>query len=129
MNRQDITYITDYPRIRSYAVAAPAQRARRAGIPGGALPADYILRMLWIRAMSLRPASKSTTTPTMVTARTSFHNFIAGSLRRHLPNAQFIPASPAGHSPDRIRAGLSTAAAPPRGARRTGPPRWLSRQA
>jgi hypothetical protein len=34
--------------------------------------------MLWIRAMSLRPANKSTTTPTIVTARTSFHNFIAG---------------------------------------------------
>ena len=50
--------------------------------------------------MSLRPASKSTTTPTIVTASTSFHNFIAGSLSRHLPNAQFIPASPACHSPE-----------------------------
>jgi Protein of unknown function (DUF664) len=48
--------------------------------------------MLWMRAMSLRPASKSTTTPTIVTASTSFHNFIAGSLSRHLPNSQFIPA-------------------------------------
>src|SRR5215471_12029727 len=57
--------------------------------------------------MSLRPASSSTTTPTMVTARASFHNFIAGSLRRHLPNAQFIPASLPGHSPDCIRPGLS----------------------
>jgi hypothetical protein len=68
--------------------------------------------MLWIRAMSLRPTSKSTTTPTIVTARTSFHNFIAGSLSRHLPNALFIPASRADHSPDGIPAGL---------ARRTGP--------
>jgi hypothetical protein len=50
--------------------------------------------------MSLRPASSSTTTPTIVTTRTSFHNFIAGSLSRHLPNAQFIPASPACHSPE-----------------------------
>ena len=57
--------------------------------------------------MSLRPASSSTTTPTIVTARTSFHNFIAGSFSRHLPNAQFIPASPACHSPepDRPRSG------------------------
>ena len=62
--------------------------------------------------MSLRPASKSTTTPTIVTARTSFHNFIAGSLSRHLPNALFIPASLADHSPGGIPAGL---------ARRTGP--------
>jgi hypothetical protein len=68
--------------------------------------------MLWIRAMSLRPTSKSTTTPTIVTARTSFHNFIAGSLSRHLPNALFIPASLADHSPGGIPAGL---------ARRTGP--------
>src|SRR5215813_3895804 len=30
MNRQDIAYITDNPRIRPYAVAAPAQRAGRA---------------------------------------------------------------------------------------------------
>src|SRR5262249_17496445 len=105
MNRQDIAHITDNPRIRPYAVAAPAQRAGRAGVPGGAQPAGYILRMLWIRAMSLRPASSSTTTPTMVTARTSFHNFMAGSLSRHLPNAQFIPASPADHSPDGIPAG------------------------
>src|SRR5262245_27315500 len=105
MNRQDITYITDNPRIRPYAVAAPARRARPEGIPGGALPAGYILRMLWIRAISLRPASKSTTTPTIVTASTSFHNFIAGSLSRHLPNSQFIPAPPVDHSPDRIPAG------------------------
>jgi hypothetical protein len=63
--------------------------------------------------MSLRPASKSTTTPTIVTARTSFHNFIVGSLSRHLPNALFIPASLADHSPGGIPAGL---------ARRTGPP-------
>jgi len=62
--------------------------------------------------MSLRPTSKSTTTPTIVTARTSFHNFIAGSLSRHLPNALFIPASLADHSPGGIPAGL---------ARRTGP--------
>jgi hypothetical protein len=68
--------------------------------------------MLWIRAMSLRPTSKSTTTPTIVTARTSFHNFIAGSLSRHLPNALFIPASLADHSPGSIPTGL---------ARRTGP--------
>src|SRR5215469_14678740 len=111
MNRQDIAYITDNPRIRPYAVAAPAQRAGRAGIPGGALPAGYILRMLWMRAMSLRPASSSTTTPTIVAARTSFHNFIAGALRRHLPNQQFIPASLACHSADGIRAGLPTAPA------------------
>jgi hypothetical protein len=51
----------------------------------------------------------------MVTARTSFHNFIAGSLSRHLPNAQFIPASQADHSPDGIRAGPT---------RRAGPWRW-----
>jgi len=62
--------------------------------------------------MSLRPTSKSTTTPTIVTARTSFHNFIAGSLSRHLPNALFIPASLADHSPGSIPTGL---------ARRTGP--------
>lgn len=57
--------------------------------------------------MSLRPTSKSTTTPTIVTARTSFHNFIAGSLSRHLPNALFIPASLADHSPGGIPAGLA----------------------
>lgn len=62
--------------------------------------------------MSLRPTSKSTTTPTIVTARTSFHNFIAGSLSRHLANALFIPASLPDHSPGGIPAGL---------ARRTGP--------
>src|SRR5215831_6379213 len=118
MNRQDITYITDYPRIRLRAVAAPARRARPAGIPGGAEPAGYILRMLWMRAMSLRPASKSTTTPTIVTTSTSFHNFIAGSPSRHLPNAQFIPAPPAGHSPDGLPAGPARRAGP--GA---GPPR------
>src|SRR5262252_7754638 len=136
MNRQDIAYITDNPRIRPYAVEPPARRARRAGIPGGALPAGYILRMLWIRAMSLRPASKSTTTPTIVTARTSFHNFIAGSLSRLLPNAQFIPLSLADHSPDGIPAKLPcrtgpTALAPPRWprrtGRRTGPPHWPRR--
>src|SRR5215813_9632100 len=118
MNRHDIAYITDNHRIRPYAVAAPAQRAGRAGIPGGAQPAGYILRMLWIRAMSLRPANSSTTTPTMVTARTSFHTFIAGCPSRYLPNAQFIPASQADHSPDGIPAGP---------ARRAGPrrrPRW-----
>src|SRR5215468_12085871 len=117
MNRQDIAYITDNPRIRPFADAAPAQRAGRAGIPGGAQPAGYILRMLWIRAMSLRPATSRTTTPTIVTASTSFHNFIAGSPSRHLPNAQFIPASQAGHSPDGIRARL---------ARRTGPPQMTT---
>jgi hypothetical protein len=73
--------------------------------------------MLWIRAMSLRPATSSTTTPTIVTARTSFHNFIAGSLSRHLPNAQFIPALPADHSPD----GIPASAGLPRWPRRRGP--------
>src|SRR5262249_9687542 len=118
MNRQDIAYITDNHRIRPYAVAAPAQRAGRAGIPGGALPAGYILRMLWIRAMSLRPASSTTTTPTMVTARTSFHNFIAGSLSPHLPNAQFIPAPRGDPSPAGLAAGPARRAGP-----RAGPPR------
>jgi hypothetical protein len=36
--------------------------------------------MLWTRAMSLRPATNRTTTPTIVNASTSFHSFIAGSL-------------------------------------------------
>src|SRR5215468_6606201 len=105
MNRQDITYITDNPRIRPYAVAAPARRARPAGIAGGARPAGYILRMLWIRAISLRPASTSTTTPTIVTASTSFHNFIAGVPFPSPSELAVHSRAPADHSPDRIPAG------------------------